>query len=108
MLERKPRQLSGGEQQRIGIARALARDMRVLLFDEPFANLDPSTQLRLVEMIKMMAQNKQICILVSSHDINHVATICSRILLMEKGKIIKDIAGGATAYEEMLGYFKVK
>ena len=102
------RDFSKGNQFKIGIIAAILSNPEFLILDEPFANLDPSTQLRLVEMIKMMAQNKQICILVSSHDINHVATICSRILLMEKGEIIKDIAGGATAYEEMLGYFKVK
>ena len=48
------------------------------------------------------------CIIVSSHDINQVSEVSSRILLMEKGKIIKDIAGGETAYEELVDYFKVR
>jgi ABC-2 type transport system ATP-binding protein len=79
-----------------------------LILDEPFANLDPTTQLRLVDMIKEMAADKRMCIIVSSHDINHVSEVSSRILLMEKGKIIKDIAGGEAAYDVMVDYFKVK
>jgi ABC-2 type transport system ATP-binding protein len=76
--------------------------------DEPFANLDPSTQLRLVDMIKSMAMERKMCIIVSSHDINHVSEVSSRILLMEKGTIIKDIVGGESAYAEMVDYFKIR
>ena len=59
-------------------------------------------------MIKQLATDHRMCIIVSSHDINHVSEVSSRILLMEKGRIIKDIKGGATAYDEMVDYFKVK
>ena len=72
------------------------------------ANLDPTTQLRLVDMIRQLAQDKRMCIIVSSHDINHIAEVSTRILLMEKGSIIKDFAGGNSAYEELVSYFKVK
>ena len=102
------RDFSKGNQFKIGIIAALLTDPELLILDEPFANLDPTTQLRLVDMIKEMAIKKQMCIIVSSHDINHVSEVSSRILLMEKGKIIKDIAGGEAAYEEMVEYFKVK
>ena len=102
------RDFSKGNQFKIGIVAALLTDPEFLILDEPFANLDPTTQLRLVDMIKQMAAEKQLCILVSSHDINHVSEVCTRILLMEKGKIIKDIEGGETAYAEMVEYFKVK
>lgn len=102
------RDFSKGNQFKIGIIAALLTDPELLILDEPFANLDPTTQLRLVDMIKEMAVKKQMCIIVSSHDINHVSEVSSRILLMEKGKIIKDIAGGEAAYEEMVEYFKVK
>ncbi len=102
------RDFSKGNQFKIGIIAALLTNPEFLILDEPFANLDPTTQLRLVDMIKQMAAEKQLCIMVSSHDINHVSEVCSRILLMEKGKIIKDIAGGESAYEEMVEYFKVK
>jgi ABC-2 type transport system ATP-binding protein len=59
-------------------------------------------------MIKRMAAEKLMCIIVSSHDINHVSEVSSRILLMEKGTIIRDISGGDAAYEEMVEYFRVR
>lgn len=102
------RDFSKGNQFKIGIIAALLSNPELLILDEPFANLDPTTQLRLVEMIKSMAEQKQMCIIVSSHDINHVSEVSSRILLMEKGRIIKDIAGGDTAYNELVEYFKVR
>ena len=102
------RDFSKGNQFKIGIIAALLTKPELLILDEPFANLDPTTQLRLVDMIKQMAADSSMCIIVSSHDINHVSEVSSRILLMEKGKIIKDIAGGEAAYDEMVNYFKVK
>ncbi|MEO6720199.1 MAG: AAA family ATPase, partial [Ferruginibacter sp.] len=102
------RDFSKGNQFKIGIIAALLNEPELLILDEPFANLDPTTQLRLVDMIKSMAEHKQMCIIVSSHDINHVSEVSSRILLMEKGRIIKDFAGGEMAYEELVDYFKVR
>ena len=101
------RDFSKGNQFKIGIVAALLTKPELLILDEPFANLDPSTQLRLVIMIKEMAVNDKMCIIISSHDINHLSEVSSRIILMEKGIIIKDIAGGETAYNEMVNYFKV-
>ena len=102
------RDFSKGNQFKIGIVAALLTNPEFLILDEPFANLDPTTQLRLVAMVKQMAAEKQMCILISSHDINHISEVCTRILLMEKGKIIKDMEGGEKAYAEMVEYFKVK
>lgn len=102
------RDFSKGNQFKIGIIAALLIKPELLILDEPFANLDPTTQLRLVDMIKKMAADSSMCIIVSSHDINHVSEVSSRILLMEKGTIIKDIPGGEAAYDEMVDYFKVK
>ncbi len=102
------RDFSKGNQFKIGIVAALLTKPELLILDEPFANLDPTTQLRLVDMIKQLAADNKMCIIVSSHDINHIAEVSSRILLMEKGSIIKDFAGGDTAYNELVTYFKVK
>ena len=102
------RDFSKGNQFKIGIIAALLTNPELLILDEPFANLDPTTQLRLVDMVKMMAKDKSMCIIVSSHDINHVSEVSSRILLMEKGKIIKDFVGGESAYDELVDYFKVR
>ena len=102
------RDFSKGNQFKIGIVAALLANPELLILDEPFANLDPTTQLRLVDMIRQLAQDNRMCIIVSSHDINHIAEVSTRILLMEKGSIIKDFAGGDSAYEELVSYFKVK
>ena len=102
------RDFSKGNQFKIGIVAALLTRPELLIFDEPFANLDPTTQLRLVEMIKALAADNKMTIILSSHDITHVAEVSSRILLMEKGKIIKDVIGGEAAYTEMREYFNVK
>lgn len=102
------RDFSKGNQFKIGIVAALLTNPELLILDEPFANLDPTTQLRLVDMIRQLAQDKRMCIIVSSHDINHIAEVSTRILLMERGSIIKDFAGGNSAYEELVSYFKVK
>lgn len=102
------RDFSKGNQFKIGIVAALLTNPEFLILDEPFANLDPTTQLRLVAMVRQMAAEKQMCVLISSHDINHISEVCTRILLMEKGKIIKDMEGGEKAYAEMVEYFKVK
>jgi len=102
------RDFSKGNQFKIGIVAALFTNPEFLILDEPFANLDPTTQLRLVAMVRQMAAEKQMCVLISSHDINHISEVCTRILLMEKGKIIKDMEGGEKAYAEMVEYFKVK
>ena len=102
------RDFSKGNQFKIGIVAALLTRPELLILDEPFANLDPTTQLRLVEMIKALAADNKMTIILSSHDITHVAEVSSRILLMEKGEIIKDVAGGESAYVEMMEYFMVK
>ena len=102
------RDFSKGNQFKIGIVAALLTKPELLILDEPFANLDPTTQLRLVDMIKEMAIKNNLCIIVSSHDISQVSEVSSRILLMEKGKIIMDIIGGEAAYNQMIDYFKVK
>jgi ABC-2 type transport system ATP-binding protein len=101
------RDLSKGNQFKVGIAACLLQQPQLLVLDEPFANLDPSSQLRLIQMLKQLHQEKRMTILVSSHDLNHVTDVCTRILLMEKGKIIKDIKTASDTLTELEAYFKV-
>jgi len=101
------RDLSKGNQFKVGIAACLLREPQVLILDEPFANLDPSSQLRLIKMLKEWQERYPMTIFVSSHDINHITDVCSRILLMEKGRIIKDIDTTADTLQELESYFKV-
>jgi ABC-2 type transport system ATP-binding protein len=101
------RDLSKGNQFKVGIASCLLREPQVLILDEPFANLDPSSQLRLIKMLKEWQERYPMTIFVSSHDINHITDVCSRILLMEKGRIIKDFDTTADTLQELESYFKV-
>jgi ABC-2 type transport system ATP-binding protein len=101
------RDLSKGNQFKVGIAACLLQKPEVLVLDEPFANLDPSSQMRLVKMLKDLAVRKKVTVLVSSHDLNHVTDVCHRILLMERGRIIKDIDTTADTLQELEEYFQV-
>lgn len=101
------RDLSKGNQFKVGIAACLLREPQVLILDEPFANLDPSSQLRLIKMLKEWQHRNPMTIFVSSHDINHITDVCSRILLMEKGRIIRDFDTTADTLQELETYFKV-
>jgi ABC-2 type transport system ATP-binding protein len=101
------RDLSKGNQFKLGIAACLLQDPEILILDEPFANLDPTTQIRLIAMLKEWNEQKKMTIFVSSHDLNHVTKISSRILLMEKGKIIKDEPTSDQTLKELEFYFKL-
>lgn len=101
------RDLSKGNQFKVGIVACLLQKPEVLILDEPFANLDPSSQMRLVKMLKDLAVQKKVTVLVSSHDLNHLTDVCHRILLMERGRIIKDIDTTADTLQELEEYFQV-
>ena len=100
------RDLSKGNQKKVGVIAALIGEPKVIILDEPFANLDPSTQIRLKEIIKDLSKHKDITILVSSHDIQDVTEVCDRIALLEKGKLIKDIKTNKETLKELETYFK--
>lgn len=85
------RDFSKGNIQKIGIAAAMLLEPKVLVLDEPFANLDPTSQIRLKRMLTQLNQEKRTTILVSSHNLNHVAEISTRIVLLEQGKAIRDV-----------------
>lgn len=102
------RDLSKGNQFKVGIAACLLQNPDVLILDEPFANLDPSSQIRLIQMVKELNEKKPILILISSHDLNHITESCTRILLMEKGLIIKDLHTSSDTLTELEDYFSIK
>jgi ABC-2 type transport system ATP-binding protein len=101
------RDLSKGNQFKVGIAACLLQDPEVIILDEPFANLDPSSQIRLIQMIKALIEKKPMTILVSSHDLNNITDVCTRILLMEKGAIIKDLRTSSDTLNELEDYFRI-
>lgn len=99
------RDLSKGNLKKVGIAAALMGNPEVVLLDEPFENLDPSSQNRLKKLIIQEKENSQITFLISSHDLNHVTDICERIVLLEKGQVIKDIKEKELMVAELNAYF---
>jgi ABC-2 type transport system ATP-binding protein len=101
------RDLSKGNQCKVGVGACLLQKPRLLMLDEPFANIDPSTQFRLKNILKEQNKQRGVTTIVSSHDLNHVTDVCERILLMEKGRIIKDIATSSSTLSELEEYFGV-
>ncbi|MDP9047255.1 MAG: ABC transporter ATP-binding protein [Bacteroidota bacterium] len=101
------RDLSKGNQCKVGVASCVLQNPQLLMLDEPFANIDPSTQFRLKSLLKDMNKSRGVTTLISSHDLNHITDVCDRILLMEKGVIIKDIATSSSTLSELEQYFGV-
>lgn len=99
------RDLSKGNLKKVGIAAALMGNPAVVLLDEPFENLDPSSQNRLKRFILQEKERNQITFLISSHDLAHVTDICDRIVLLEKGRIIKDLVDKEVMVTELFQYF---
>jgi ABC-2 type transport system ATP-binding protein len=99
------RDLSKGNLKKVGIAAAMIGNPEVVMLDEPFENLDPSSQVRLKKLILQEKEGAKITFLISSHDLNHVTDICDRIVLLEKGKIIRDLHEKSTMVEELNAYF---
>jgi ABC-2 type transport system ATP-binding protein len=101
------RDLSKGNQQKIGVAAALMAEPEVIILDEPFNGLDPSSQIRLINMLNKLKNEKQTTLLISSHDLNHVTEVCNRIAILEKGIIVKDLITSENTLKELQSYFSV-
>ena len=99
------RDLSKGNQKKVGIIAALIGSPKIIILDEPFANLDPTTQIRLKKIIKKLAEEKETTVLVSSHDLQDVTEVSERIVLLEKGKIVRDIKTDSKTLKELEEYF---
>ncbi len=84
---RYPRELSSGQRQRVGVARALAADPAILLFDEPFGALDPVTRHDLQEMLLVLTQRLQKTALFVTHDVREALKLASRIALLHEGRV---------------------
>ncbi len=99
------RDLSKGNQKKAGIVGSFIGNPEVIILDEPFANLDPTTQIRLKAIIKDLAAKQGVTVLVSSHDLMHVTEVCERIVVLNKGKIVKDIKTSAETLRELENFF---
>ncbi len=99
------RDLSKGNQKKVGIVASFIGPPEVVILDEPFANLDPTTQIRLKQIIKDLASNRDVTVLVSSHDLIHVTEVCERIVVLNKGEIVKDIKTSPQTLKELESFF---
>lgn len=92
-LKHFPHQLSGGEKQRVAVARAIINDPIILFADEPTGNLDPDTSEELMELLREI-NDSGTTIIMATHDRNLVDTMQKRVLVLEKGRLISDRIGG--------------
>ncbi|WP_299159646.1 ABC transporter ATP-binding protein [uncultured Eudoraea sp.] len=99
------RDLSKGNQKKVGIVATFIGEPQVIILDEPFANLDPTTQIRLKAIIKKLGQDREVTVLVSSHDLIHVTEVCERIVVLNKGEIVKDIQTSTETLNELELFF---
>ncbi|MEM6264882.1 MAG: ABC transporter ATP-binding protein, partial [Bacteroidota bacterium] len=109
ILEQKKylRDLSQGNQKKAGIIAALMGNPQLIILDEPFANLDPSTQIRLKNLLRELKESHAVTLLISSHDLNHVTEVCERIVVLEHGRISHDLQTEANTLEELEEIFRV-
>ena len=101
------RDLSKGNQKKVGIIATLIGNPEVIILDEPFANLDPTTVNRLKKIIKELADNPNVTVLVSSHDLQHTVEVCDRIVALNKGELVKDLLTSKETLHELELFFAV-
>ncbi len=99
------RDLSKGNQKKAGIVASFIGKPKVVILDEPFANLDPTTQIRLKQIIKKLAEDHETTVLVSSHDLMHVTDVCERIVVLNKGEVVRDIQTTPETLRELESFF---
>ena len=103
------RNFSSGNKQKIGIIAALLAEPDILILDEPFNFLDPSSQIEIKRILREFNEKKGTTMLISSHNLDHIVEVSSRILLMESGQILKDIDNkGGEAVGILNDYFEAK
>ena len=99
------RDFSKGNQKKVGLIATFIGNPKVVILDEPFANLDPTSQIRLKQLIKAETEKRELTLLISSHDLNHVTDVCNRIVLLERGAVIMDKETTAKTLQELEDYF---
>ncbi|HAP95877.1 ABC transporter ATP-binding protein [Epilithonimonas hominis] len=99
------RDLSKGNMKKVGIIGALIGTPDIIILDEPFANLDPSTQIKLKNLIRDWSKNSDSTFLISSHDLAHTTEVCERIVVINKGELVRDIKTSPETLRDLEQYF---
>ena len=99
------RDLSKGNQKKVGVVGALMGKPELVVLDEPFANLDPSSQFQLRKIIKLFASEQGKTFLISSHNLDNITDVCERIAILEKGKVVKDVKKTDSTLAELEEFF---
>ena len=99
------RDLSKGNQKKVGVVGALMGHPEVIVLDEPFANLDPSSQFKLRKIVKEYAEEFKSTFLISSHTLDNITDVCQRIVILEKGQIVKDVQRTDSTLAELQEFF---
>ncbi len=103
------RNFSAGNKQKLGIISAMMVQPQVLILDEPFNFLDPSSQIEIRDMIQKMNRELNTTVLISSHNLNYTTDICNRVVLLESGVVIKNLDNtNMAAVAELNDYFMKK
>lgn len=100
------RDFSKGNQKKVGIIAALMGKPEVIVLDEPFANLDPSSQYKLRKLIKDFSTKYGSTFLISDHTLDNIADVSTRLIILEKGKIVRDVPKTDTMLQDIVAFFK--
>lgn len=100
------RDFSKGNQKKVGIVASFMGKPEVIVLDEPFANLDPSSQYKLRKLIKDFAAKNDTTFLISDHTLDNIADVSTRLIILEKGKIVRDVPKTETTLQEVVAFFK--
>lgn len=106
LLSRKPHQLSGGQHQRVAIARALIKNPRVMLFDEPFSNLDPKMRIELRSLVKNLHREQRPTVIFVTHDLSEAMMLADRIVVINGGAIVETGTPQEIEYEPKTQFTK--
>lgn len=99
------RDLSRGNQKKTGIAASLLGEPSVLVLDEPFPHLDPSSVIRLKKLLQEIHRERRITMLISSHDLNHITEVCERIVVLDKGLVVHDLKTNDQTLDILRSFF---